>query len=77
MSHTPHALAEEFAEFADKITALKGEDAHFDRLAADYQRVNTAVFHAETRLTPMSDEAEEKLRKERAAIKDQIWRYLK
>ena len=77
MSHTPHELAEEFPEHVDRMHALKMEDAHFARLADEYHRVNRAVHCAETNVTPMDQFAEEDLRKERAALKDQIWGMLR
>ena len=76
MSHTPHELHEEFPELAEKITALKAEDAHFARLADEYHEVNRAVHRAETNVEPVSPTAETDMRKERAALKDALYRML-
>lgn len=76
MGHTPHELAEEFPEHADKMHNLKESDAHFAKLFDDYHEVNRAVHRAETNLEPMEDLAEANLRKQRAALKDEIYRYL-
>ena len=76
MSHTPHELAEEFPAEALKISALKETDAHFARLVDEYHEVNRAVHRAETRVEPVSDERERELRKQRGALKDQIWQRL-
>jgi uncharacterized protein len=52
MSHTPHELAEEFPEHADKIHGLKTSDAHFAKMAEDYHTLNRAVHRAETDVEP-------------------------
>jgi len=76
MANTPHELAEEFPAEAGKISALKETDAHFARLVEEYHKVNRAVHRAETRVEPVSDEHEGELRKQRAALKDDIWQRL-
>ena len=76
MTHTPHELHEEFPEFAEKMTALKGSDAHFARLFDEYHEVNRAVHRAETLVEPTDQFHEEELRKRRAALKDQLYRML-
>ena len=59
----PHAIHEEFPNDAERIHALKVSDAHFARLLDEYDSVNDEVAGAESRQTPMSDEAEQALRK--------------
>ncbi|MDZ7711318.1 MAG: DUF465 domain-containing protein [Roseovarius sp.] len=76
MSHTPHELHEEFPEFEEKITELKQSDAHFARLAEEYHEVNRQVHRAETLVEPMEEQAEHGLRRERARLKDEIYRML-
>jgi len=76
MSHTPHELHEEFPEFADKMTELKTSDAHFTKMADDYHEVNRAVHRAETDVEPTDDLHMAELRRQRAALKDEIYRYL-
>lgn len=76
MANTPHELTEEFPADAQKIHALKVENAHFAKLVEDYHEVNRAVHAAETRVAPMDDEAEEQLRRRRVALKDEIWQML-
>ncbi|MEM6577481.1 MAG: YdcH family protein [Pseudomonadota bacterium] len=76
MSHTPHELHEEFPEFADKISALKRADAHFARLSDEYHEINRAVHRAETFVEPISSVAETDMRKQRAALKDELYRML-
>ncbi|MEX0281216.1 MAG: YdcH family protein [Arenibacterium sp.] len=76
MSHTPHELAEEFPEKVELISKLKQTDAHFAKLAEEYHSLNRAVHRAETLVEPLEELAEVQLRKERAHLKDQIWRAL-
>ena len=72
MSNTPHTLHEEFPAEAQKITALKGSDAHFARLLVEYDAVNDKVHRSETRLDLLTEEEEESLRRTRSRLKDQI-----
>ena len=72
MSHTPHELAEEFPEFADKISELRQKDTHFAKLADAYHDLNRAVHRAETDVEPTDDLHLMEMRKQRLALKDQI-----
>ena len=76
MSRTPHELAEEFPEHADKIHGLKTSDAHFAKMAEDYHTLNRAVHRAETDVEPTSDDVITDMRKERLQLKDKIAAYL-
>jgi uncharacterized protein YdcH (DUF465 family) len=76
MSHTPHELHEEFPDKAEAISTLKQDDAHFAKLADEYHEINRAIHRAETNVEPIEGLAEVDLRKQRAALKDQIWGYL-
>ena len=76
MSHTPHELAAEFPDKVETISTLKSSDKHFAHLADKYHEVNRGVHRAETKVEPISQEAETDLRKQRAALKDQIWSIL-
>ena len=58
MSNTPHELAEDFPQDAEKIHELKTQNAHFAKLAADYHAVNRAVHRAETGVEPLEELAE-------------------
>ncbi|MGX1306790.1 uncharacterized protein YdcH (DUF465 family) [Amorphus suaedae] len=73
MSNTPHELAEEFPEHADAMHRLKGEDAHFAKLADEYHEINRAIHRAETDLEPTDDAHMEDMRKRRLALKDEIY----
>lgn len=77
MTHTPHELAADFPEYAQRIHDLKGSNAHFARLMAEYHEVNGKVHRAETLVEPMAEEAETELRKKRAALKDELYRMMR
>ena len=77
MSHTPHELAEEFPELVSAMTALRQSDSHFERLSDKYHTLNRAVHRAETDVEPTSDAHMVEMRKERLALKDEIYAYLK
>lgn len=76
MSNTPHQLAADFPEMADKITELKASDSHFAHLAAQYDALNEEVHLAETDVQPMEDLALAELRKKRMHLKDELYRLL-
>ncbi|MGR3804996.1 YdcH family protein [Marinibacterium profundimaris] len=77
MSHTPHELTEEFPDMVEKMHALKTSDAHFSKMYEEYHQLNRAIHRAETNVEPMEDLAEGEMRKKRAALKDEIYAYLK
>jgi len=77
MSNTPHELAEEFPEAAEKIHALKASNAHFAKLADEYHELNRQIHRIETDIEPTSDEHQTELRKQRLALKDEIFAMLK
>lgn len=77
MSHVPHTLIEEFPDHVDGMRSLKQADAHFERLAREYDEVNRTLHKAETNVSPVSDLEVLRMRKERMHLKDQISRYLR
>ena len=77
MSHVPHELAADFPELADQISELRQSDAHFAKLADSYHDLNRALHRAETDVAPTSDDHMVEMRKERMALKDEIYGYLK
>lgn len=76
MANTPHTLQEDFPTQLDQIHALKITNAHFAKLLEDYDSLNDRVHRAETNVEPMDSLAETELRKQRAAVKDEIARML-
>ena len=77
MSHTPHELAEEFPEHVEVMHKLKAENAHFSNISDKYHEVNRAVHRAETDVEPTDDLHMAELRKQRLALKDEIWSMLR
>lgn len=77
MAHTPHELAEEFPEFVELMHKLKTSDAHFARLFDEYHELNREVHRMETDIEPVSDEHQTEVRKQRMALKDEIYALLK
>lgn len=77
MAHTPHELAEEFPENVAQMASLRQSDAHFAKLADSYHDLNRALHRAETDVEPTSDDHMVQMRKERLALKDEIYAYLK
>lgn len=76
MSHTPHELAADFPEHAERIHALKETNSHFSKLMDDYHALNREVHRAETFVEPVSPEVETEMRKRRAVLKDELYRML-
>ncbi|MHB2169893.1 YdcH family protein [Alsobacter sp. R-9] len=72
MTHVPHGLHEEFPTAAAKISSLKIGDAHFARLADQYETLNREIHRIETDVEPASDETLENLKKKRLRLKDEI-----
>lgn len=73
MTNTPHQVAADFPELADKISELKNSDPHFASLLEKYDDVNDEVHVAETNVKPMDDLAVAELRKKRMLLKDEIY----
>lgn len=73
MAHTPHELAEEFPEHVEKISEMKVGNAHFAKLFDAYHDVNRAIHVAETNVKPTDDFNMEEMRKQRMALKDEIY----
>lgn len=77
MTHTPHELHEEFPEFHDQIHALKLSDQHFQRLSDQYHAVNREIHRIESQVENVADEVAEDLKKQRLALKDEIFGLLR
>jgi hypothetical protein len=77
VTHTPHELADEFPEHAQKIHDLKMNDAHFAKLADAYHDLNREIHRMETEVEPVSTMTEEEARKRRLQLKDEIATYLR
>lgn len=71
-----HDLAHEFPEHREKIHNLKLGNAHFAKLFDAYHVVTKEVERLEGKGIPVSDETLEKQKKERIALKDQLYAML-
>jgi len=76
MTHTPHELATDFPDHADRIAQLRQNDAHFARLAEAYDDINNEVHRAETNIEPTSDHHMTEMRRNRMQLKDAIFTIL-
>lgn len=70
--HTPNELTEIFKRDRELVTQLKGNDAHFARLADEYHEVNRQVHRVEAETEAASDERFETLKKQRLSLLDTI-----
>lgn len=76
MSDVIHELAEEFPDHVEKMEALKAADAAFAKLYDEYHEINRQVIEAETLEHPTDHFHEEEMKKQRASLKDEIYKRL-
>ena len=57
--------------------SLRQSDAHFAKMAEDYHVMNRTLHRAETNVEPVGDMYMIEMRKDRMALKDEIYAYLK
>ncbi|RJG12015.1 DUF465 domain-containing protein [Pseudomonas cavernicola] len=72
-----HPLMREFPEFHAELLALHGSDAHFTRLAADYEALDKRIYRVEDGREPLDAEALQVLKNERVTLNVEIARQLK
>ena len=72
-----HPLVEEFAEYKDTIHELKMNNAHFRRLANEYEGLDKSIFRAEQGIEVVNDDYLDSIKKERLHLKDQIYDMLR
>lgn len=72
-----HDIFHEFPEFRELYDKLRTSDQEFDALVAKHDYVDDQIRNLEEKQTPVSDEEMEKLKFERAALKDQVYEALK
>ena len=77
MPITHHPLIEEFAEHRDAIHELKMNNAHFRRLAHEYEGIDKSIFRAEQGIEVVNDEYLDSIKKERLHLKDLIYSMLR
>lgn len=72
-----HPLVHEFPEHRDALHHLKLTDAHFARLASEYEILDKEIVRIEDDIQAASDVKLETLKKQRLQLKDQIYARLK
>lgn len=66
-----------FPEYRDLITQLKGHNAHFTRLFDKHNLLDQEIKNMEAHIEPGSQIEIERLKKEKLALKDEIYGLLK
>lgn len=73
----PHDLLHEFPELTDKIDQLRADDDIFSELMSRYDALDIRIRDLEGLGQPVADETMEDLKKERLALKDELYVWLK
>jgi uncharacterized protein YdcH (DUF465 family) len=76
MSDNQHDLVSDFPEHKELIHQLKSSNHHFRNLFEQHHELNKAIHRAEQRVDTISELEEEKLRKDRLRIKDELFEIL-
>lgn len=66
-----------FPEFRDLITELKGHDHHFTRLFDKHNELDQKIQNMEAHIQPGTQLEIEALKKEKLALKDELYQWLK
>lgn len=66
-----------FPEYRDLISKLKGHDAHFTRLFDKHNELDQTIRNMEAHISPGTPAEIEVLKKEKLALKDQIYAHLR
>lgn len=66
-----------FPEYRDLITQLKTTDRHFLRLFDQHNELDQKIKNMESHISPATRDQVETLKKEKLALKDQIYVILK
>jgi uncharacterized protein YdcH (DUF465 family) len=72
-----HDISHEFPEYRRMIDALRATDTQFDDLVAKHDYIDDEIRQLEERQSPISDQEIEKMKFERAALKDSIYQALR
>lgn len=71
LSH--HPLVKEFPDHKDDIHRLKMANNHFHNLMEKYEELDKHIFRIEDGTEPTEDLVVEQLKKERLALKDELF----
>jgi uncharacterized protein YdcH (DUF465 family) len=66
-----------FPEYRDLITKLKGHDVHFTRLFDKHNELDQLIKNKEAHIEPGTQVEIEQLKKEKLALKDQLYTILR
>lgn len=66
-----------FPEYRDLISRLKGHDHHFTRLFDKHNELDQQIRNKEAHIEPGTQLEIEQLKKEKLALKDQIYAHLR
>ena len=72
-----HDIEREFPEFQTEITRLKNNDPEFLRLLSEYDETDKKIYGLEQQSLPVSDDYFGNLKRQRLALKDQLYTFLK
>lgn len=72
-----HDISHEFPEWRSMLDALRARDQQFDALVAKHDHLDDEIRHLEERQLPISDSEIEKMKFQRAALKDQAYQSLR
>lgn len=71
-----HDLAHEFPQYKERIHQLKIENHHFARLFDEYNALTKRIEALENNGVPVADETIEEMKKQRLALKDELYAML-
>ena len=66
-----------FPEYRDLISKLKTEDARFERLFDKHNELDQQIKNMEARIVSASNEEIDTLKKEKLALKDELYQRLR
>lgn len=72
-----HDIVHEFPEYHRMIESLRIADKEFDSLVARHDFLDDEIRNLEERQQPISDEEIEKMKFERAALKDRVYQAIR
>lgn len=72
-----HSLVKDFPEMRERIHQLKTADNHFAKLFAEYDYFEHEIHRIESGAEAAKDERLEDLKKQRLALKDELFGMLK